>query len=112
LKSEWDIIMTKNNIFLLLIVIFIICSCSNEFWENANKDPYSIYINNHTRETIQIWVSSDRLTWLYDFVTTISPGSDKTILAAQWKTILIYGEETEKEYGTYKSAKDLKLDVY
>ena len=104
--------MTKNYVYLLLIIIFMFCSCSDEFWNDMNKDPHSIYIKNHTEEKIQIWVSSDRLTWLYDLAAAIPSGGDKTILVAQWKNIKIFGEETKKEYGIRKSAKGLKWDVY
>jgi hypothetical protein len=98
----------KSKIYILLAIILAINSCTDYL---EPKEYISIYIVNHTGETIFVYTVFSII--IFGLPSTVIPsGSGQAVLVEKGQTVTIHGKDSGSKYGSKSFYIETQWDIY
>jgi hypothetical protein len=103
--------MKKNSSYATLIVAIILLNLIISSCDFEPKEYISVYVVNHTGETILIYAGANIL-----FIglpsASISSGNGQAVMVEKGGSISAYGKDSNRKYGSRSFFMETQWDIY
>jgi len=102
--------MKKSSPYILILVIILLGSIINSC-DFEPKDYISVYVVNHTGETILVYTGANIL-FIVLPSASISSGNGQAVMVEEGGSVSVYGKDSNRNYGSRSFFLETQWDIY